>query len=90
MTLPAGTRIDRFGSPYGRFTSPEGIPLWQRALPPHALEGDYSIYETTRDLRVLQGTIAPAFGQPGYGTQYVLPQNVRTLIDNGFLKEVGK
>lgn len=33
QTLPAGTIIDRYGNPYGKYISPTGVPYDQRALP---------------------------------------------------------
>ena len=89
-TLPPGVRMDRFGHPGGKYTSPEGTPFGQRALPPGAADRDYNVYETTRELRVTTGKIAPWFGEVGGGTQYVLPRSVQSLLDDGFLKEVGK
>lgn len=38
MTLPAGFMLDRFGSEYGTYTSPQGAPYMQRALPPSNLD----------------------------------------------------
>jgi len=38
VTLPVGFLIDRFGSEYGTFVSPEGAPYMQRALPPSNLD----------------------------------------------------
>ncbi|MBX8509873.1 TNT domain-containing protein [Pseudomonas cichorii] len=45
-----------------------------------------------KPLPVIQGKIAPAFNEPGGGTQ-ILPAlservNVQWLIDNNFIKEV--
>jgi hypothetical protein len=87
-TLDVGTRIDRYGSPYGKYASPEGTPYYQRSLPPGSDGKPYSIYELTKPLRVQSGTVAPAFGELGGGTQYLLPRSVRGLIDDAFLKEV--
>ena len=38
VTLPVGLLIDRFGSEYGTYVSPEGAPYMQRALPPSNLD----------------------------------------------------
>ena len=38
ITLPVGFLIDRFGSEYGTYTSPQGAPYMQRALPPSNLD----------------------------------------------------
>jgi hypothetical protein len=38
ITLPVGFLLDRFGSEYGTYTSPQGAPYMQRALPPSNLD----------------------------------------------------
>ena len=84
--------MDRYGGPDGSFLSPKGTPFDQRALAPGSKAGGYYEYEVVKPLPVIQGKIAPAFDQPGGGTQ-ILPNlservNVQWLIDNGFLKQV--
>lgn len=86
QTLEAGTRIDRYGGEGGRFVSPEGTSEAMRALPPGATARPYNLYEVVNPIEVRAGTIAPAFGQLGLGTQYVLPDSVGNLIENGYLK----
>lgn len=102
MSVRAGQRIDRFGSEFGAFLAPAASLYSQRAIPPQSLDNasapdgcNYSLYKVVRDFAVDGGPIAPAFGQPGHGLQYMLvgalvpgaPErlNVRWLIDNGFL-----
>ncbi len=102
ITVRAGQRIDRFGSEFGAFLAPAASLYSQRALPPQSLDNaadpggcNYNLYRVVRDFLVDGGPIAPAFGQPGKGLQYLLvgalvpgaPErlNVRWLIDNGFL-----
>lgn len=92
--LPVGTKLDRYGSPDGAFLSPFGTPYEQRALAPGSMGNGYHEYEVIKPLPVIKGEIAPAFGQPGGGTQ-ILPRfkdrvNVDWLRLNGFLKEVNK
>lgn len=81
-TLSPGTIIDRYGAGTGTYVAPAGTPFGMRGLP--------AAYETTQPLntyRVLQpievnaGNAAPAFGQPGLGTQYELPFSVNDLIE---------
>ncbi len=90
-TLPVGTRIDRYGSPNGAFMSPEGTPIDHRAMAPGSLAEPHHIYEVQKPLPVIQGEIAPAFGQPGGGTQMLpnLPDrvNVQWLINEGYLRK---
>jgi len=102
MTLRSGFRVDRFGSEFGAFLAPVGSQYAQRALPPQSLDNastpagcNYNLYKVARDFQVDGGPIAPAFGQPGRGLQFMLDGalvpgaparlNVRWLIDNGFL-----
>jgi hypothetical protein len=106
-TLRRGERIDRFGAePRGRYLSPDGTPYEQRALPPGNLSGapgdtaphGYHRYQVQRPFNVESGPIAPAFNQPGGGTQHVVdgshipgaPANadVEWLVNNGFLRRL--
>ncbi len=87
-TLDVGIHIDRYGSSYGKYASPAGTPYPQRSLPPGSETKPYSVYEVLKPLRVKAGPAAPAFGEFGGGTQYLLPRSVQALIDEGFLKEV--
>jgi hypothetical protein len=73
-----GQRIDRYGRETGRFLAPFGALYAQRAIPPSSLDDDpphncdYHAYEVLRTFRVQAGPTAPAFGQPGWGVQYLL------------------
>ena len=79
LSLFAGQRIDRFGSEFGGYLSPEGTPFGARGIPPQSLDSttapatcNYSRYRVLKDVPVYSGPIAPALGQPGFGLQYVL------------------
>ncbi len=87
-TLEPGTRIDRFGPETGQYTSPAGTPLPQRALPPGSESRPLHTYEVLKPIEVEGGKIAPWFGQPGGGTQYLMPASIRDLIKAGYLREV--
>lgn len=77
MRLERGFRIDRFGSPSGRFVAAADASFNQRALPPDVLNPasdarepqevpwNYHIYEVLERLWVMGGPVAPAFEQPG-------------------------
>lgn len=76
-TLPAGERVDRFGSEYGGFLAPAGTPYAMRSIPPQSLDTydpaytcNYHVYRVLKPFTVEGGPIAPAFAQPGYGVQY--------------------
>jgi RHS repeat-associated protein len=88
FTLIPGARVDRYGRDAGRFLAPEGTPIPMRALPPGTTDKPYSILEVTKPLPVKAGEIAPAYGQPGLGTQFVTDQAIRDLIGGGYLKKV--
>ncbi|GGX25223.1 hypothetical protein GCM10010341_53050 [Streptomyces noursei] len=89
---------DRFGSPLGRFAHPEGTPFAQRSLPPTYLACGYHVYSWIRPWTqedadkygfIQSGKVAPWFGQPGGGTQFMLPEgiSVQWLIDQGYIRE---
>ena len=91
-TLPVGTRLDRYGEPSGSFLAPKGTPYEQRALAPGAGAEKYYEYEVIKTLPVIQGKIAPAFGEAGGGIQ-ILPNmqervNVEWLLKNEYIRKV--
>ncbi|WP_420916244.1 TNT domain-containing protein [Pantoea vagans] len=91
-TLPVGTRLDRYGEPSGSFLAPKGTPYEQRALAPGAGAEKYYEYEAIKHSPVIQGKIAPAFGEAGGGIQF-LPNmqervNVEWLLKNEYIREV--
>ncbi|AUG80665.1 hypothetical protein CFP65_5991 [Kitasatospora sp. MMS16-BH015] len=104
QTLLPGQRIDRFGSEYGAFLAPEGLPYANRSIPPQSLDGspaelcNYHDYQVVKPFTVDAGPIAPWFGQPGFGWQYQLDAallpggpdrlNVLWLVENGYLARV--
>jgi hypothetical protein len=87
ILLP-GARVDRYGRDAGRFLAPEGTPVPMRALPPGGEERSYSVFEVIKPLPVKAGEIAPAYGQPGLGLQFVTDKAIRDLINAGYLKRV--
>ncbi len=102
IPLFPGQDIDRFGSEYGTFLSPEGIPYGARSIPPQSLDSipaascDYHRYRVIKRFAVDAGPIAPWFGQPGHGWQYQLDPmlvqsapatiNVMWLVSNGYVR----
>ena len=68
-TLSPGSIIDRYGSGYGRYFSPQGTSDFMRALPP-GNSGVLSSYRIIKPLNIEESIIAPAFGKPGGGLQY--------------------
>jgi hypothetical protein len=79
LPLRPGQRIDRYGSEFGAFLAPAGLPYANRAIPPQSLDNrdapatcNYHLYLVVREFRVDGGPIAPGLGQPGGGVQYLL------------------
>jgi hypothetical protein len=104
QTLSRGRLIDRYGSEYGGFLAPAGLPYPTRSIPPSNLVGNpaagcnYHRYAVLRPFDVQAGPIAPWFFQTGGGLQFQLSGafvpgaparlNVLWLVDNGYLGRV--
>ena len=86
--LQPGARIDRYGSDYGSFTSPEGTPYAMRAVAPETDQRPYSVYEVVEPINVKSGSIASWFDEPDGGIQYLLPDTVDELLDAGILRKI--
>jgi hypothetical protein len=86
--LKPGSRFDRFGHDGGRFVGKEGTPLPQRSMRAGAERARYSVFEVQSELQVRGGITAPAFGQPGGGIQYTLPDSVKNLLESGVIRRV--
>jgi hypothetical protein len=87
--LYAGQRIDRYGgTASSRFFSPAGTPATARSLPPGTASQSLRSFEVVKPFEVESGTVAPYFGEIGYGTQYRDPVNLETLLGRGILREV--
>lgn len=88
QTLGAGNWLDRFGSDYGYYVCPAGIPYTMRSCAPGTEDRAYSIFVTKKDTTVQAGMIAPWFDEEGGGMQYLLPDSVMNLIASGNLRRV--
>ncbi len=87
--LRPGQRIDRFGgSDFSRFFSPAGTPRWARALPPGTSNQPLRTFEVLKPFEVEAGTVAPAYGELGLGTQFRTPVTLDVLIKRGIIREV--
>ncbi len=89
ITLEEGVRIDRYGSDYGYFACPYGISYEERACAPGTDERPYSVFIVEKSFEVQAGEIAPWFDEPGGGEQYMLPETVMTMMEEGYLSRVG-
>jgi hypothetical protein len=101
LRLYKGQDIDRYGSVYGSFLAPAGLPYSARSIPPSNLDGtppalcNYTDYQVAKSFRVDAGPIAPWFGQPGGGIQFQLDGalvtgapaqlNVMWMVAHGYL-----
>jgi nicrotizing toxin Mtb-like protein len=87
VRLKAGTMLDRYGHPGGRFLAPADASYMGRAVPYDRLKMDYYRYEVVRPVRVKAGKATPWFDQPGGVIQYKTAQPVQVLIGKGYLKQ---
>ena len=85
-----GDLVDRYGgtNPNSRFLAPENTPINQRSLPPNIDYNKYNCYEVLKSFHVQGGKIAPYYGKPGGGTQYVTPYPINELIERGYLIKI--
>ncbi|KAH9233443.1 hypothetical protein K456DRAFT_37408 [Colletotrichum gloeosporioides 23] len=95
FTLLPGVYIDRFGSEWGNYTAPAGTPYSMRSLPPRNLNVrdsaypyNYYVYKVEKAMVVEAGPIAPHFGQPGLGLQFMMPAIMKTLVEQGNVTRV--
>jgi hypothetical protein len=88
VTLPRGTRIDRYGLPSGRFLAPAGTSYEARSVPYDKARMEYHRYAVVRPFPVQVGRIAAWFDQRGGGIQYRTEKPVRQLIEEGYLRQV--
>ena len=85
-TLEPGTIMTRIGNEDGGYYfSPRETSLLERSLPPFKTSGEIKSYEVIRPLPVESGLIAPTFGEPGGGTQWITEHDVTWLNDNGYI-----
>jgi len=87
--LRSGERIDRYGgSKVSRFFSPAGTANGARALPPGTTGQSLKTFEVVKPFEVEAGTVAPAYGQAGFGVQYRSPVQLEVLLRRGIIREV--
>ncbi|GHT84110.1 hypothetical protein FACS18947_1080 [Bacteroidia bacterium] len=88
--LYQGEMVDRFGetTTYSRYLSPEDTPIPSRSLPPNTNLKLHDVFQVVKPFSVQSSTIAPYYGLPGMGTQYVTPLPIQLLVDKGILIRV--
>uniref|UniRef100_UPI000375116D glycohydrolase toxin TNT-related protein n=1 Tax=Leptospira weilii TaxID=28184 RepID=UPI000375116D len=89
--LYKGTMVDRYGgTEYSRFFSPVGTPKNARSLPPGVESQELRTFEVMKPFEVKKSLVSPAYGEPGFGTQYKTPVPLRTLLDKEIIREIKK
>jgi hypothetical protein len=84
-----GEIIDRYGgSAFSRFFSPSGMAEGARALPPGSAGQTLRSFKVMKPFEVEAGTVAPAYGELGLGTQYMSPVKLETLLKRGILQQI--
>lgn len=85
--LYKGEILDRFGitSPKSNYLSPVGTSIESRSLPPNTNLNIYQKYQVVKPLPVQSILVAPYYGLPGMGTQYVTPLPINTLLYHGII-----
>ena len=88
--LMPGDIVDRFGSEGGKYLAPANTAVEKRALPYNTDLSNYHQYEVVKPFQVEESIIAPAFRQPGGGTQYRSNVSIEKLLKHGIIKEIGR
>jgi RHS repeat-associated protein len=87
--LAQGTLIGRYGAPTGSNASLEGTPFAELSLPPYYEDTrPYYVYEVVGPVSPDTGRVAPWFGEPGGGTQFLFDRPMITLVSDGTLRVV--
>ena len=93
ITLPAGTRLLRYGNEIGHFTAPAGTPYEQLSLPYKKETVEYHEYEVIADgltvtCIVEKGIVAKGFGMPGGAVQYLHTESMHRSVRKHILKRI--
>jgi hypothetical protein len=87
--LMKGEKINRYGGTgFSRFFSPENTPAMARSLPPGITQQPLRTFNVLKPFEVDSGTVAPAFGNPGFGKQLFSPVELKILLKRGILEEI--
>jgi len=85
-TLQTGSKLQRSGGTQGVFVAPNGTPTSKLSLPLDKINAPMMRLEVLRPINVQAGTAMPWFGQPGGGTQFVLPDTIGNLVGSGYIR----
>ncbi len=86
--LAPGTVVDSFGPTYSRVVYDPRTPFAERSLPIDYAASGYRQWRVLKETPVWAGPVAPWFGQPGGGTQYITLQPLIDLVGTEFIEEV--
>ena len=88
VILPPGTLLDRFGGEGGRYLAPLGARFQARAVAFICADAPYRTYRVRKPLPALAGRIAPWFGEPGGGIQFLVDASVIELVEMDVLERL--
>ena len=89
ITMKPGEKFGRIGSPDGKYTAPPGTSPDKLSLAPGTDTSLYTEYVVVKEIpNVNRATVAPWFDKPGGGIQNLMPQTIRQLERDGFIKKV--
>ncbi|MBL8814374.1 MAG: glycohydrolase toxin TNT-related protein [Planctomycetaceae bacterium] len=87
VELGEGTIISRYGSPRGEFAAPTDVPFDARSMPGEEGDWDHNYYRILQPIDgVIEGPASPAYGKPGGGTQWLLPDTIEELLRQGVIE----
>ncbi len=86
--LSPGYEFDRYGKNTGRFVAPKDTPFENRSLQSAAKNQGKSSYVVVKPIEnIVTGTSIPWFGQTGRGLQNKLPDSIKNLESQGYIKK---
>ena len=89
IVLKKGTQIDRYGSEDGYYTTPINTPYEERSCAPGSKDKPYCQYVVTKPIEGVEQSVTAAwFDEPGGGLQYLMPESVGDLVQEGYLERI--
>lgn len=85
-TLSPGSTIQSSGGTQGKYVAPVNTPVTKLSLPPDKINAPITNYFVLKPIKVQSGAAMPWFGQPGGGTQFLLPDSISNLQRDGYLE----
>ena len=86
--MSPGYEFDRYGKNTGRFVAPKDTPFENRSLQSAAKNQGKSSYVVVKPIEnIVTGTSIPWFGQTGRGLQNKLPDSIKNLESQGYIKK---